>query len=112
MEIEVREEREGGVMILLPVGRLDSTNAREFEDIVLDHLNAGEKRLVLDFTHLTFISSSGMRVLLIAAKRLRATAGKLVLCSQSESIREIFAISGFDRIISIYKDRAGALAAL
>lgn len=112
MDIEILEEREGTTLILVPVGRLDSTNARAFEDVVLDHVNNGEQRVVVDFSRLVFISSSGMRVLLIAAKRLRANAGKLVLCAMQASIHEIFSISGFDKIIPIVATRTAALDAV
>lgn len=111
MDIEVAQQREEAALVLLPVGRLDSTNARAFEDIMLEYLSNGEKNLVVDFSRLVFISSSGMRVLLIVAKRLRASQGKLVLCSMQASIQEIFSISGFDKIISIYSTRADALGA-
>ena len=42
MNIEVAEERDNGVLVLLPVGRLDSANARTFESIIMDHIGNGE----------------------------------------------------------------------
>ena len=110
MEIEVAEEREDGALVLLPVGRLDSANARAFEAIVMERVGAGEQRLVVDFSRLNFISSSGMRVLLLAAKQLHAKQGTLVLCSMQDHIHEVFQISGFDQIIPIRDSRQAALA--
>ncbi|MDE2907036.1 MAG: STAS domain-containing protein [Acidobacteriota bacterium] len=110
MEIEVAEEREDGALVLLPVGRLDSANARAFEAIVMERVGAGEERLVVDFSKLNFISSSGMRVLLLAAKQLHARQGVLVLCSMQDHIHEVFRISGFDQIIPIRDSREAALA--
>ena len=110
MEIEVAEEREDGALVLLPVGRLDSANARAFEAIVMERVGAGEQRLVVDFSKLNFISSSGMRVLLLAAKQLHARQGVLVLCSMQDHIHEVFRISGFDQIIPIRDSREAALA--
>ena len=74
MNIDVAAERDGNALVLLPVGRLDSANARSFEQVVMEHIGSGEQSLIVDFSRLTFISSSGMRVLLIAAKKLQATA--------------------------------------
>ncbi len=111
MDIEVLEERVETTLVLLPVSRLDSANARAFEGIVMDHVRAGELNIIVDFSRLIFISSSGMRVLLIAAKQIQAKQGKLALSDMHPNIREIFAISGFDQIISIYDSRAEALAA-
>ena len=108
MNIEVAEERGNGVLVLLPVGRLDSANARTFESIIMDHIGNGEQHLIVDFSRLAFISSSGMRVLLIAAKRLNASKGKLVLCEMQDHIHEVFHISGFDQIIPILDSRQSA----
>lgn len=111
MDIEVAEERTDEVLVLLPVGRLDSGNARSFESLVMEHISKGERRLIVDFSRLDFISSSGMRVLLIAAKALKVGEGTLVLCSMKNHVEEVFRISGFDRIISIKDSREAALAA-
>ena len=110
MDIEVAEERDGEALVLLPVGRLDSANARSFESIVTERIGSGEQRLLVDFSRLTFISSSGMRVLLMAAKKLHASQGKLVLCAMPDHIHEVFRISGFDQIIPIRDTRESALA--
>lgn len=110
MNIEVAEERDNGVLVLLPVGRLDSANARTFESIIMDHIGNGEQNLIVDFSRLAFISSSGMRVLLIAAKKLNASKGKLVLCEMQDHIHEVFHISGFDQIIPILDSRQSATA--
>jgi anti-anti-sigma factor len=111
MDIEVAEERAEEKLILLPVGRLDSANARSFETVVMEHIAGGEQRLVIDFSQLNFISSSGMRVLLIAAKKLQASQGSIVLCAMKDHIHEVFRISGFDRIIPIKDSREAALDA-
>ena len=110
MDIEVAEERDSGALVLLPVGRLDSANARTFEAIVTEKIGAGEQRMIVDFSRLNFISSSGMRVLLLAAKQLRASKGTLVLCAMQDHIHEVFRISGFDQIIPIRDSRQAALA--
>lgn len=110
MDIEVAEERDGEALVLLPVGRLDSANARSFESIVMERVDRGEQRLLVDFGRLNFISSSGMRVLLMAAKKLHASEGKLVLCAMPDHIHEVFRISGFDQIIPIRDTRESALA--
>ncbi len=109
MDIKVIEERDNDVLVLLPVDRLDSTNAREFESIVMGHVDTGELRIIIDFSRLNFISSSGLRVLLIAAKKLSSTQGKLVLCDMQDHIHEVFVISGFDQVISIQESREASM---
>lgn len=109
MSIEVSENRTGGALVLAPIGRLDSANAHSFEATVMGHVGGGERRIVIDFGQLNFISSSGLRILLIVAKALRTDGGKLVLCSMKDHIREVFDISGFGRIIPIEDSLEGAL---
>ena len=107
-KIEVIKEHQGDTLVLVPVGRIDSSNAPDFERTVNDQIDDGETDLIVDFSRLSFISSSGMRVLLITAKSVRAKGGRLVLCSMRDSIREIFSISGFDTIIPVVGSREAA----
>ena len=109
MDIEVLEERHHGVLVLLPVRRLDSGNARAFESIVMGHINSGERHLIVDFSRLDFISSAGLRVALLATRALEASQGRVVLCAMKKHIEEVFRISGFDRIISIKESLKEAL---
>jgi anti-anti-sigma factor len=109
MDIEVVEERHDNALVLLPIGRLDSGNAHSFESIVMKYVSGGEQCLVVDFSRLNFISSSGMRVLLIATKALRASNGKIALCAMQNHIEEVFRISGFDQIIPIRDSQKSAL---
>lgn len=110
--IEVAEEREENTLVLIPAGRIDSGNARAFESIVTERISAGDHRVIVDFSRLDFISSSGLRVLLIAAKTLKVHKGAIALCSMKDHIKEVFQISGFDRIIPIRDTRQDAQSAL
>ncbi len=109
MEAEVAEERHDGVLVLSPVGRLDSGNVNSFEKSVMKRIGGGERRLIVDFSRLDFISSSGLRVLLLAAKALKAGSGTLVVCSMKPHIEEVFRLGGFERFIPVKATRAAAL---
>lgn len=109
MDVEVAEERRDGVLVLSPVGRLDSGNVNAFEASVMKRVRSGERCLILDFSRLDFISSSGLRVLLLAAKALKAGSGTLVVCSMKPHIEEVFRVSGFDRFIPVKATLAAAL---
>lgn len=112
--LHIETEHVDDKLILTPVDRIDSSVARDFEDFVHERMTEGNAKLIVDFSRLGFISSAGMRVLLINAKklRIRGGGGKLVLCNMRDSIREIFSISGFDHIITICGTREEALEAL
>lgn len=93
--MEVSEKRQDGVVVLSLKGRLDSNTSWDFEKTLLEMLQGGETRFVLDFSELDYISSAGLRVLLKAVKELKRTDGRLCVCALKEYIREIFSLSGF-----------------
>ena len=99
------------IHIVAITGSLDSTTAPEAQKS-LDAVVAGAKKVVLDFSSLDYISSAGLRVLLGAAKQLRASGGTLGMFGLNQSVREVFEISGFASILSIYPSEAEALSAM
>ena len=110
--MEMKTEREGGALIALAEGRVDSTNARDFEDAMNAAIGEGESIVILDLTDLSYISSAGLRAVLLIGKVLWKRDAQLALCSLSAPIKEVFEISGFDKILPIHDSRAAALAAL
>ena len=90
-------------------GRLDTTNYNELEAVVNKLINEGVKDVVFDLSALEYISSSGLRVMLLTLKKTGAAGGKLILCNMKEGIREIFEISGFTTIFTIMPDMNDAL---
>jgi anti-anti-sigma factor len=108
--MQVKEEREGDALILCLQGRLDSANAKALEGALLAPVQAGEKLVVLDLSALDYISSAGLRVVLIAAKQQKAKQGRFALCGLRDEIREVFEISGFAKILDIRPTRKEILA--
>lgn len=108
--MEIREEQADGVAVLVPVARVDSATAKAFEVRVLAAVNTGATKIIIDFAELDYISSAGLRVVLVGAKMTRAPR-KFALCGMKPHIREIFDVSGFARILTILPDRAAALSA-
>lgn len=100
----------GEVLVVALKGRLDSVNASAVEAAITDEIKQGANRLVLDFSDVPYVSSAGLRVVLVAAKRLKEVGGKLVLVGLTPSVREVFSISGFLQILTVRDDREAALA--
>jgi anti-anti-sigma factor len=99
-----------GVFTIVNIeGRVDTTNAGEFESDIAEAVDNGTNILILNCSGLNYISSSGLRVFLIIHKRLLAKNGELRLCSLQTGIKEIFDISGFSSIFSIYPDQESAV---
>jgi anti-anti-sigma factor len=109
MQIATRTSND--IHIVAITGSLDSTTSPEAQKS-LDAVVAGAKKVALDFSQLDYISSAGLRVLLGAAKHLRASGGKLGMFGLNQSVREVFEISGFATILSVYQSEAEALAAM
>ncbi|MGE5477475.1 MAG: STAS domain-containing protein [Bacteroidales bacterium] len=99
----------GDATVLVPQSRVDSATAKAFEAKVLQVVNSGAPRVILDFSALDYISSAGLRVVLVGAKMTRAPR-KFVLCGMKPHIREVFDVSGFAKILSIQADRTTAAA--
>lgn len=110
--MEIHEESQGGVTVVVPHGRVDSGSAPELEAHLLGHLGAGKTQLVVDFASVEYISSAGLRVLLMLAKKLQGTGGRLVLCAMPESVRLVFELAGFLPIFEIEEAREAAVARL
>lgn len=101
----------GAVHIASLEGQLNSNNSAEAESELLALATPGA-RMLLDFTRLDYISSAGLRVVLVLAKRLRKLEGKLVLCGMQDHVREVFDISGFLAILEVVATRDEAMARL
>lgn len=108
--MKIDHERKEGVLTTKVTGRIDGSNALDFEKTFKGIVDDADRIVILDFEKLSYISSAGLRVILLIAKTLRKKEAKFALCSLSDSINEIFQISGFDQIISIYATKEDALA--
>ena len=110
--MELSVQREGGTLIATTGDRVDGTNAREFQTALEEAIDESSRALILDLAHLSYISSAGLRAILLTAKSLQRQNATLVVCSLTESVREVFEISGFNQIIPIHDTMDAAKAAL
>jgi anti-anti-sigma factor len=110
--MEFTQEQAGDVVIVKLAGRLDSGAARSAEDGFNTVLAGGTPRLAVDMSGLDYISSAGLRVLLVMAKKVQQAKGKVALFGLVPNVREVFSVSGFDTIFSIQPDSAAAVAAV
>ena len=106
------QEEAGGVAIVKLAGRLDSSTAQAAEDSFAALLAGGAPHLAVDMSQLDYISSAGLRVLLVVARKMQQAQGRIVLFGLLANVREVFAISGFDTIFAIQPDMASAVAAV
>jgi len=107
MNISVTKVEETNVVGI--EGRLDTTNYNELESSLKELTDKNEKRILLDLSKMDYISSSGLRILLMYLKKMKAMDGRFMLSGMSKEIREIFEISGFVNIFEIFEDQEAAI---
>ena len=90
-------------------GRIDANSAKELEQQCLSWIDGGEKKLVLDFAAVHFISSAGLRVILLIAKKLEPLQGQVKLCGLNATLKDVFEISGFSKLFVIVPSVADSL---
>lgn len=97
--MQIQHNREADQLTVAVEGRLDTVTATEFEN-TLDGMLSGVSLLALDMTHLDYISSAGLRVLLKLQKKMVAQ-GKMKLFGVNEVVMEVLEITGFSGILNI-----------
>ena len=102
------------VVVAVPAGRIDHANSEEFSRALAPELDDRETRgaLLLDFAGVDYISSVGLRALMVAAKRLRADQRRIAIAALQPIVREILQISRFDLILDVFPSVRDALAQL
>jgi len=120
--MQVSQQRYADALVLTPVGRIDNSTTDALRADLSAHLatcTKGGDRLVLDFSQVDYISSVGLRVLMLAAKKAREQDGAIVVAALQPVVREIFEISRFNLVFQCFgtlrealgKVSASALAA-
>lgn len=85
-------------------GRMNSSNASEFEQKFSDLVNNEDTFVIIDLADLEYISSAGLRVILSAYKKIKGLDGRLVLCNLQEIVQQVFDLAGFSTIFEIAPD--------
>lgn len=109
--MEITTAAQGDVGVISIEGRIDTVSAPELEQEINRTIEGGTRRLLLNFTGVTYISSGGLRVLLATAKKLKSPEDRYGLCCLSADVHKIIRLAGFTSIFSIYGSEGEALAA-
>jgi len=110
--MKIKEIKNGSILILELHGRLDASTSGMLEKNIMELLERGEKYFLFDFSRLAYISSAGLRILLMAAKKTNGIGGKVALSCLEEHVKEVFDIAGFTAIFPICSTREDAVALL
>ena len=99
MDIKIRES--GEIRVVDLIGRLDTGTSPAAESAINKLLETGHIKVIINLAKTEWVSSSGLRVFLVTAKKLSALKGKLRICRPNEVVKEILDISGFSTILNV-----------
>jgi len=111
MSFTFRKDEDKGVVVLGVDGQLIVGNRHELKQKVLDALEQGERKFLIDFTSTGYIDSSGLGVLVSLSKKIREVGGELRLAGLNEDLRTLFELTKLDSLFAIADTADKALAA-
>jgi anti-anti-sigma factor len=107
--MRMTEQRHDRVTVLCMDGRIDAVTSPAFEAALLDMIRRGDRCIVLDMAGVDYISSAGLRVLLIGARKMKDCLGSICLAALRTSIKDILAVTGFLNLFRIFRSRENAV---
>ncbi len=109
MGIDISVFKKGTSTVVYASGRIDAVSSDTLEDTLLKLLDQGETQIILNLEGTEYISSAGLRVLVVIAKQLY-DIGHFCLCNATENVMEIIEMAGFNAFITMYPDLETAVA--
>lgn len=101
--------RNGSVTLVEVEGQLIVGNRQELKQKVLEHLEGGDRKFVIDFSSTGYIDSSGLGVLVSLSKKIREQGGELRLSSLNEDLRTLFELTKLDTLFRITDTKEQAM---
>ena len=110
--MEITEERRADILILRVSGKLDASTSKSLEDKILPLITPAQVKLIIELSQLDYISSAGLRVFILAAKRMNEAQGKMILCSLRDAVKQVFDIAGFSSFLTLAGSTEEAIKSL
>lgn len=104
-------EKQGAVLIVRPLeSRLDASDAESFKSSLVDWINEPNSAIVLDFSFVNFVDSSGLGAI-VSVLKLMGKNGRIVVCNLQAPVSALFKLTRMDKVFSIFDDVATAVTA-
>jgi anti-anti-sigma factor len=107
--VEIQIIKKDNAMVVSVTGRMDATTTPEYEQKLNQLIESGQKSFVIDFIDLEYISSAGLRGILVTVKAIKAAGGKIAFANIRNTVKDVFDISGFGTIFQINDSVESAL---
>ena len=111
--MNLNPKTQGNILILAPQGRIDHASADAFSAALASYLTeckADGTPLVLDFSGIEYISSVGLRALMLAARQVKAQKGSIAIAALTQVVKEVFEISRFNLVYKVFDSVDAAVA--
>jgi anti-anti-sigma factor len=99
---------DGGVTVFNIAGPIDFATSKHVDQAVAAAFDGGARHMVFDMRHVGYISSAGLRAILLAAKKTKPAGGGVAVCGLQPSVLEVFATAGFGKVVPIATSAAQA----
>ncbi len=110
--MQLEEKTKSSVYILQPIGRLDKAMMPEFSSRLQHNIQKGTQKILIDFSGLEFMSSSGIRELIEARKEIHNIGGEIAFCSVKDQLLELINVVHLEKTFMIFSDENEALKVL
>jgi anti-anti-sigma factor len=113
--MDVVDKRYANAVVVRVSGRLDQETCEGFRPQLTGYVDRASREgctLILDFGELEYVSSAGLRCLLVASRQMKAAKGRIMVAGMQPMVAEIFAISHFDMLFEVVPTVREALAAV
>jgi anti-sigma B factor antagonist len=110
--MQIEDRKVGDILVVLPVEkRIDASVSTEFKGKMVDWINQGNRRIVLDLSLVDFIDSSGLGAIVSSLKTI-GNDGDLVVCCIRETVMSLFKLTRMNRVFQIFAAQTEAIEAL
>ena len=110
--MEISQKHEGKIAVLAPAGRIDNETSPSFQAKLLNAVGDGKAPVIVDLAGVEYISSAGLRALMMASKKAKAAGTRLAVAALTPMVNEIFTISRFSLVVQVFETVGEATAAL
>ena len=107
--MQIFTTKEDNNLVMEVKGRLDAVTSPKLEEECLALIDRGEKTLVMDLGGVEYISSAGLRTILVLARKLDGSGGQIRFCGLKGMVQEVFSISGFTSLFPVFPSVTEAL---
>jgi len=109
--MEIQTRRAGDVLVVDMTGRLESRTSGPVATELNRIAQGGDRKILLNVKGLEYVSSAGLRAILVAAKLVQVNGGAVKICGANDTVRHVMEVSGFNSLLNLYDTEATALGA-